>query len=205
MNDLRELAIEWDIDPELLIQAVESAQRTRRYQESQRPLIASALPSTCRRQLEKARKAIKALPLRAKVHLHWRLAERIAYGRSGLTTEQIRQGVKNPWNPYDLNAEQVRQLMECDDLVGMVLDALSEPLDSEPEDPNQELKWLVQAWHRKNTSRHRLGRFRDHDASQTRALLLHGGSGQFTGARKVRRQDRPNRSRSATNRPGDTR
>ncbi|WP_095195863.1 hypothetical protein [Pseudomonas sp. Irchel 3A7] len=127
MIDLRERAKDWDVDPDPLIQAVESAMKGRRYRERQKPLIASAEPAKCTRQLGQAYKAIAALPLRARAHLHWELAERITYGRG-------------------LDPEQVRRLMQDTNLVDMVLDALSEPID--PEEPDRELQWLVQAWKR---------------------------------------------------------
>lgn len=131
MIDLRELAHEWDVDPKPLIAAVESAVQGRRHGGGQKPLIASAEPAVCNRKLQQARKAVAALPLRARAHLHWRLAESITCGFAGA---------------YDLTPEQVRYLMQDMDLMDRILDALSEPL--EPEEPDRELQWLVQAWQR---------------------------------------------------------
>lgn len=128
MNDIRELAHEWDVEPEPLIQAVEDAQQGRRYREAQKTLIASAEPAECAHRLKQARKAIEALPLRARAHLHWRLAERIACG------------------PCGLDREQIRRLMQDTNLVAEILAALNEPLDAEPEDRQQEFRWLVRAW-----------------------------------------------------------
>lgn len=130
MNDIRELAQEWGVEPEPLIEALEAAKERQDYSEVQRRIIASAEPAECAHRLRQARKAIEALPLRARVHLHWRLAERIAYG------------------PYGLNAEQVRQVMEDPNWVDEILAALCEPMDAEGEDPKQELRWLVLAWQR---------------------------------------------------------
>lgn len=125
MIDLRERAEWWGVDPEPLIQAVESAMRSRQYWQGQKPLIASAEPADTNRRLRQAHKAITALPLRARAHLHWELAERIAHGRG-------------------LDPGQVRRLMQDTNLVELILDALSEPV--EPEEPDRELQWLVQAW-----------------------------------------------------------
>jgi hypothetical protein len=122
---LRERAEDWDVNPVPLIEALASAQRVRRYREGQKPLITSAEPADANRRLRQAHKAIAALPLRARADLHWGLAERIAYGRG-------------------LDPEQVRRLMQDSNLVDMVLDALSEPI--EPEEPDRELQGLVQAW-----------------------------------------------------------
>ncbi|MFG0351927.1 hypothetical protein ACF8LD_12960 [Pseudomonas sp. zbq_5] len=126
MIDLRALAQEWDVDPKPLIAAVESTKRGRHYRDGQKPLIASAEPALCNRKLQQAHKAIAGLPLRAKAHLHWGLAERIAYGPAGL------------------NPEQVRRLMEDTNLVDMILDALREEV--EPEEPDRELQRLVKTW-----------------------------------------------------------
>lgn len=125
MNDIRELAEDWDVDPEPLIQAVEAAQRSRRYWEGEHRVMADAEPAECTHRLKQAHKAIAALPLRARAHLHWRLAERLA---------------------RDLPTEQRRRLMEDTDLVVEILAALTEPLDTEREDPQQQLRWFVQAW-----------------------------------------------------------
>jgi len=122
---LRELAEEWDVDPQPLLEALASAQRVRRYRQGQKPLIASAEPADANHRLWQAHKAIAALPLRARAHLHWGLAERIAYGRG-------------------LDPEQVRHLMQDTNLVELILDSLSEPI--EPEEPDRELQGLVQAW-----------------------------------------------------------
>lgn len=130
MNDIRERAQEWDVEPEPLIDAVEAAKERQHYREVQRRIIASAEPAECAHRLGQVRKAIEALPLRARAHLHWRLAERIAYGS------------------YGLNAELIRQVMTDTNWVDEILDALDEPLDTEAEDPKQELKWFVQAWER---------------------------------------------------------
>ena len=43
MNDLRERAEFWGVDPTPLVEAVESAARGRSYWQGQKPLIASAL------------------------------------------------------------------------------------------------------------------------------------------------------------------
>ncbi|OPK06777.1 hypothetical protein [Pseudomonas sp. VI4.1] len=126
MNDLRERAEFWGVDPEPLIQAVESAMRDRRYWELRKPLIASAEPADCKHRLKQAHKAIAALPLRARDHLHWHLADRIACDAR-------------------LGREQVRHLMQAD-LLTMILDALAERFDSEVEDRQQEFIRLVLAW-----------------------------------------------------------
>lgn len=126
MINLRELTQEWDVDPEPLIAAVEAAMRIRRCREGQQPLIASAEPAEANKRLRQAHKAVAALPLRAKAHLHWRMAERIAY------------------SPAGLDRHQIRRLMEDTNLVGLILDALSEPI--EPEEPDRELQRLVKAW-----------------------------------------------------------
>jgi hypothetical protein len=122
---LRERAEWWGVDPEPLIQAVESAQQRVAYRERQKPQITSAEPADANRRLRQAHKAIAALPLRARAHLHWGLAERIAYGRG-------------------LDPGQVRRLMQDTNLVELILDSLSEPI--EPEEPDRELQWLLQAW-----------------------------------------------------------
>ncbi len=113
MNRILELAEEWDVDPKPLIQAVEDAARRQQRRESERLRRASAEPAQAEHRLKQARKAIEALPLRAKVHLHWRMAERLAYG------------------PYGLNAEQVRQVMEDTNWVDEIMAALTEPLDDQ--------------------------------------------------------------------------
>ncbi|MHA6232736.1 hypothetical protein [Pseudomonas fluorescens group sp. PF-69] len=127
MIDLRERAEWWGVKPEPLIEALTAAQQVRRYREGQKPLIASTEPADANRRLRQAHKAIAALPLRARAHLHWGLAERIAYGRG-------------------LDPEQVRRLMQDTNLVELILDALSEPV--EPEEPDRELQGLAQAWER---------------------------------------------------------
>lgn len=144
MIDLRELAIEWEVDPEPLIKAVESAQRVRRHQLSQKPLIASAEPADCNHQLRQAHKAIAKLPLRAREHLHRHLADRIGHSFNGPFDEQVRRAMLGTANPYGLSAEQSRYMMEDVDLVGIILDALSEPV--EREEPDRELQWLAEAW-----------------------------------------------------------
>jgi|APLak6261691555_1056199.scaffolds.fasta_scaffold00181_2 hypothetical protein len=128
MSDLRELAEEWDVDPEPLIEAVEAAQQGRHYWESKQRVLASAEPAVCIKRLRQAHKAIAALPLRARDHLHWHLADRIACDAG-------------------LGREQVRGLMQAD-LIGMVLEALAEPFDAEVEDRQQEFIRLVRAWQR---------------------------------------------------------
>lgn len=125
MNGIRELAEEFGVKAEPLIQAVEAAKRARRYWEGEHRVMADAEPAECAHRLEQTHKAIAALPLRARAHLHWRLAERLARG---------------------LPTEQRRRLMEDTDLVAEILAALTEPLDTEREDPQQQLKWFVQAW-----------------------------------------------------------
>lgn len=128
MIDLRERAEDWDVDPEPLIEAVEAAQQRVAYKAGQQPLIASAEPADANHRLRQAHKAIAALPLRARAHLHWKLAERIAYGPAGL------------------DREQMHRLMQDTNLVELILDLLSEPI--EPEEPDRECQWLVQAWER---------------------------------------------------------
>jgi len=128
MNDIRELAQDWDVDPEPLIQAVEAAQRRRRHWEANHRMMADAEPAQAEHRLMQAHKAVAALPVRAQAHLHWKLAERLAYG------------------PCSLSREQRRQLMENVDLVAEILAALAEPLDTEREDPQQQLKWFILAW-----------------------------------------------------------
>lgn len=130
MNDIRELAEEFGVKAEPLIQAVEAVQQMKSYWEAQKPLIASAEPAECAHRLRQARKAIEALPLRARAHLHWRMGERIAYGAC------------------HLNAEQIHQVMESANWVDEILAALTEPLDAEPEDRQQVLRRLVQGWER---------------------------------------------------------
>lgn len=152
MNDLRERAEFWGVDPEPLIDAVESAMQGRRYWEGQKR-INDAEPAECRHRLEKAHKAIAALPKRAREHLHGRLAERIAYGSPSFLSEQIHRMTLGQFDhgghgPLSLNAEQFRCLMQDMDLVGMVLDTLSEPLDTEAEDVLEERRQLVRAWER---------------------------------------------------------
>lgn len=125
MNNIRELAEEFGVKAEPLIQAVEAAQRRRRYWDANRRMMADAEPAQAEHRLLQARKAIAALPVRAQAHLHWKLAERLVFG---------------------LSREQRRRLMEDTDLVAEILAALTEPLDTEREDPQQQLKWFVQAW-----------------------------------------------------------
>lgn len=126
MIDLYERAEDWDVDPEPLINALESAKRVRHYRAGQQQLLASAEPAVANHRLQQARKALQALPLRARAALHWGLAERIATSIPGLDREQI------------------RQIMEDSNWLNVVLDALSEPI--EPEEPDRELQWFVQAW-----------------------------------------------------------
>ncbi|CAE6882784.1 transposase [Pseudomonas marincola] len=59
--------------------------------------------------------------------------------------------------------------------------------------------------HRQNPPGHRTGRVRHHPAWQARALLLHGRSGQSSGARKTRRQSRADRPGTATHGSGHPR
>ncbi len=129
MNELRERAKEdWGVEAEPLIKAVEAAIRHREYWAAQKPLIDSAEPAECAHRLRQAHKGIAALPLRARAHLHWSLAERLAYG------------------PCGLDSKQIRALMEDTNLVTLLLDALGDPMDTERKDQPQELRWLVQAW-----------------------------------------------------------
>lgn len=125
MNAIRELAEVCDVDPEPLIQAIEAAKQTRCRRYEQKRLV-DAEPAQANRRLKQAHKAITALPLRAKASLHWKLAERLAYGSIGLDRDQI------------------RRLMQDVDLVSLILDAVSEPVETE--EPDRELHHLLQAW-----------------------------------------------------------
>lgn len=126
MIDLRERAEWWGVKPEPLLEALASAQQRAAFKAGQRPLIASAEPADANHRLRQARKAIAALPLRARARLHWNLAERIAASIPGLGHEQIRFVLEEAKWP------------------DLILDALSEPI--EPEESDHELQWLVKAW-----------------------------------------------------------
>lgn len=130
MNKIRERAEDWDVDPDILIEAIKSAKHSRDRREARKPIIASAEPAECMDRLLQARKAIARLPRRARANLHWSLAERLAYGHDGR-------------NPLGLDPEQTRRLMGMN-LVDEILAALTEPV--EPEEPDREFQWLVRAW-----------------------------------------------------------